>query len=75
MAIPHVPPLPFDAARVARAFEALRDRGHLTVADVRDVLGSTRKYVLPICGWLDRQGVTRRRGDERVPGPASGVPT
>ena len=63
-----------EAARVA-LIEALRDRGHLTVADVRDVLGSTRKYVLPICGWLDRQGVTRRRGDERVPGPASGVPT
>ena len=61
-----------DAARGA-VIEALRDRGRLTVSDVRDVLGSTRKYVLPICGWLDRQGITRRRGDERVPGPASGV--
>jgi len=53
--------------------EAFRDRPRLTVADIRDLLGSTRKYVVPICGWLDRQGVTRRRGDDRIPGPASGV--
>ena len=61
-----------DRARGA-VVEALRERGRLTISDVRDVLGSTRKYVLPICGWLDRQGVTRRRGDDRVPGPASGL--
>ena len=58
-----------------RVIDALRDRGRLTVADVRDVLGSTRKYVVPIVGWLDRQGVTRRRGDDRIPGPASGLAT
>jgi selenocysteine-specific elongation factor len=56
-----------------RVIAALRDRGHLTVAEVRDLLGSTRKYVVPIVGWLDRTGVTRRRGDDRVPGPASGL--
>lgn len=53
--------------------EALRERASLTVADVRDVLGSTRKYVLPIVNRLDAEGVTRRRGDDRVPGPASGL--
>jgi len=52
---------------------ALRERGMLTIADVRDLLGSTRKFVVPIVGWLDRQGVTRRRGDERIAGPASGI--
>ncbi|HSO96249.1 MAG TPA: selenocysteine-specific translation elongation factor [Acidimicrobiia bacterium] len=52
---------------------ALRERPHLTVADIRDLLGSTRKYVVPICGWLDRNGITRRRGDERIPGPASRI--
>ena len=56
-----------------RVVEALRERGRLSVADIRDVLGSTRKYVLPIVGWLDREGVTRRRGDDRHPGPASGL--
>ncbi len=52
---------------------ALRERGTLTVADVRDVLGSTRKFVVPIVTWLDRTGVTRRRGDDRIPGPTSGL--
>jgi selenocysteine-specific elongation factor len=61
-----------DAARQT-VVDALGRRGRLTVADIRDLLGSTRKFVVPICGWLDRQGVTRRRGDERIPGPASGL--
>ncbi len=61
-----------DLAR-ERVIAALREQGHLTVADVRDLLGSTRKFVLPIIGWLDRTGVTRRRGDERLPGPTSGL--
>jgi selenocysteine-specific elongation factor len=61
-----------DAARRA-VVEALQRQPRLTVADIRDLLGSTRKFVVPICGWLDRQGVTRRRGDDRIPGPASGL--
>ncbi|HEU5302109.1 MAG TPA: selenocysteine-specific translation elongation factor [Acidimicrobiia bacterium] len=61
-----------DAAR-AHIVDVLRTRGTVTVADVRDALGSTRKYVLPILGWLDRTGVTRRRGDDRIPGPTSGL--
>jgi selenocysteine-specific elongation factor len=48
---------------------AVVERGALTVADVRDLLGSSRKYVLPIVHRLDAEGVTRRRGDDRVPGP------
>ncbi len=55
--------------------DALRARPRLTVAEIRDLLGSTRKYVVPLCGWLDRHGVTRRRGDDRIPGPASGLAT
>ncbi len=50
---------------------ALAEQGAVTVADVRDLLGSTRKYVLPILNHLDAEGVTRRRGDERIPGPAA----
>jgi selenocysteine-specific elongation factor len=57
-----------DAARDL-VIGALRDRGALAVADVRDLLGSTRKFVLPIVNQLDREGVTRRRGAERVAGP------
>ncbi len=61
-----------DSAR-SLIIDALRERGTVTVAEVRDLLGSTRKYVLPIVGWLDKTGVTRRRGDDRIPGPTSGV--
>ncbi len=57
-----------DDAR-ARITQAIADRGTLTVSDARDVLGSTRKYVLPILNRLDSEGVTRRRGDDRVAGP------
>jgi selenocysteine-specific elongation factor len=38
----------------------------LTVAEIRDLLGTTRKYAVPLCEYLDRVGVTRREGDMRV---------
>ena len=50
-------------------------RGHIesggpaTVAQIRDLLGTTRKYAVPLCEWLDRTGATRRQGDVRVLGP------
>lgn len=37
----------------------------LTVGDIRDLLGVTRKHALPYCEYLDRIGVTRRDGDLR----------
>lgn len=40
-----------------------------TVAEIRDALGTTRKYALPLLAQLDKTGVTRRRGDFRVGGP------
>lgn len=43
--------------------------GGVTVSQVRDALGSTRKHVLPLLGHLDSLAVTRRRGDLRVAGP------
>jgi selenocysteine-specific elongation factor len=41
----------------------------ITVAQVRDALGTTRKHALPLLAQLDATGVTRRRGDLRVGGP------
>jgi selenocysteine-specific elongation factor len=38
----------------------------LTVADIRDLLGTTRKYAVPLCEYLDRIGLTRREGDLRL---------
>jgi selenocysteine-specific elongation factor len=37
----------------------------LTVAEIRDVLGTTRKFAVPLCEFLDRSGLTRRDGDLR----------
>jgi selenocysteine-specific elongation factor len=45
--------------------EAIRARGGLTVAEIRDLLGSSRKWVVPIVEALDASGVTRRAGDVR----------
>jgi selenocysteine-specific elongation factor len=44
----------------------------LTVAEIRDLLGTTRKFAVPLCEYLDRVGVTRREGDLRL--LASGAP-
>ncbi len=40
--------------------------GGATVADIRDRLGTTRKYAIPLCEHFDKTGVTRRAGDVRV---------
>jgi selenocysteine-specific elongation factor len=48
---------------------AFRHREALTIADARALLGSSRKYVVPLLGRFDAEGVTRRQGDARVAGP------
>ena len=46
----------------------------VTVGDARELLGSTRKYVVPLLEWFDANGVTRRRGDSRIAGPLIDAP-
>lgn len=55
-----------EAARRTR--EHLKAQGKITVAEFRDLLGTTRKYALPLLEWMDEQKITRRVGDERLPG-------
>jgi selenocysteine-specific elongation factor len=55
----------------ARVSSAVLARGALKLSDIRDLLGSTRKYVVPIMARLDADGVTRRRGDDRIAGPTA----
>ncbi|MBN9122147.1 MAG: selenocysteine-specific translation elongation factor [Planctomycetes bacterium] len=50
-----------------RVAERLRTPPGATVAEIRDLLGTTRKYAVPVCEYLDRVGLTRREGDLRVP--------
>lgn len=51
---------------VERLRSYLTANSRLTVAAARDVLGSSRRYVLPLLAWLDAQKVTRRVGDDRI---------
>jgi selenocysteine-specific elongation factor len=66
----------FTATAVEKARQVVREgferHGSLTVSQARDLLGSSRKYVLAILAHFDAEGVTRRRGDERLPGPRLG---
>ena len=64
----------FAPGAVARAAEVVagllaRQPAGVTASEVREALGTTRKYLLPLLGHLDATGVTRRRGELRIGGP------
>ncbi len=44
----------------------LRARGSATASELRQALGTTRRILVPLLERLDREGVTRREGDQRV---------
>jgi selenocysteine-specific elongation factor len=46
--------------------KTIRERGPITVAAVRDLFDTSRKFALAILAHLDERKVTRRVGDERV---------
>jgi selenocysteine-specific elongation factor len=57
-----------EAARiVARVLATVP--GGVPASRLREELGTTRKYLLPLLSHLDASGVTRRRGDLRIAGP------
>ena len=43
--------------------------GPFTVAQFRDLVGASRKWVVPLLEYLDRTGYTVRQGDVRILGP------
>ncbi len=51
---------------LASVLERLRRGEPVTVATVRDLFGTSRKYALAFLEHLDRERITRRVGDERV---------
>ncbi|MGZ8571856.1 MAG: selenocysteine-specific translation elongation factor [Actinomycetota bacterium] len=54
---------------VARAEATIRATGGsgITVSALRESLGTSRKYAVPLMEWFDQRGVTRREGDVRFP--------
>jgi selenocysteine-specific elongation factor len=55
-------------AMVCRVVAALSDGASCSVAELRDLLGTSRKYALALLEHLDGLQVTRRVGDTRVLG-------
>ena len=51
---------------VADIKSRIGETGELTVADVRDMFGASRKYALALMNYLDQQKITKRIGDSRV---------
>ncbi|MBI4295719.1 MAG: selenocysteine-specific translation elongation factor [Chloroflexi bacterium] len=55
----------YSAARNA-IIDFLRHHGRISIQQLRDILGLSRKYLLPLLIRLDEEGITRREGDERI---------
>jgi selenocysteine-specific elongation factor len=43
----------------------LADKSEISAASFRDLIGSSRKYTIPLLEYFDREGVTLRIGDVR----------
>jgi len=59
----------FSKAATERFLAELREQatvGPVTPAALRDRLGITRKFLIPLLEWADRSGATRREGDIRI---------
>ncbi len=61
------------ACLIERIDSALAGGRELTVSEIRNLLDTSRRYAVPICEYLDRIGMTARRGDARVAGPRAGA--
>ena len=51
---------------VERVVAHLKERETVTLAQVRDLLGTSRRYAQALLEHMDQQRITRRVGDERV---------
>jgi selenocysteine-specific elongation factor len=49
-----------------RLVRTLRAESRITAARLRDVVGTSRKYIVPLLEYFDATGLTIRDGDERV---------
>jgi selenocysteine-specific elongation factor len=51
---------------VAKVTARIKEKGRITLGEVRDMFATSRKYALALLEYLDREKVTRRVGDDRV---------
>jgi selenocysteine-specific elongation factor len=50
----------------ARVEAFIADHQRMTMAEFRDLLGTSRKYAVPLLEWFDGRGITVRDGDYRT---------
>jgi selenocysteine-specific elongation factor len=50
----------------ARVEQFLRTNKQMTMAQFRDLIGTSRKYAVPLLEWFDARGITVRSGDYRM---------
>lgn len=62
-------PSAYEQAR-QRVIDFVKANGSITVAELRDLLNTSRRYALPLLEYLDAKRITRRVGDKRILGPA-----
>lgn len=53
-----------------KIIDFLKENEEISIGEVRDLLNTSRKYVLPLLEYFDSKHVTKRVGDKRVIGPA-----
>ncbi len=53
-----------------RLARILSSSGSMSVGEFKDEFGLSRKYAVPLLEHLDSEGITVRKGDSRVAGPA-----
>jgi selenocysteine-specific elongation factor len=60
----------YRGAQIERAHERIgvfiAEHGGMTPAQFRDLLGTSRKFAVPLLEWFDARGITVRSGDVRV---------
>jgi selenocysteine-specific elongation factor len=49
------------------------EQGEVTMSQLREAWGISRKFAVPLCEYYDTVEITRRTGDVRVSGPKLGV--
>jgi selenocysteine-specific elongation factor len=72
----YLTPAALEAARVicerifaARQNSSVNEPATVTVSELREAWGVTRKFAFPLCGWFDERQTTVRAGDVRRAGP------
>lgn len=61
----------FEAA-VGALVSTIQRVGPISIGEARDLLRTSRRYVMPLLYLLDSRGITRRVGDRRSIGPRAG---